>query len=223
MAPHPGKLERAIRVIDAISAWSGRITAWLILPLIAVMTYEICVRYLMRPTQWAFDLSYMLYGAMFMLGAAYTLYRGSHIRTDFLYQKWPVKVQALVDAACYLLLFFPGIAIFLWIGTEFAWQSWLREERSVGSSWMPIIYPLKAVLPDRHRDAAAAGRVGVPEVHLRAADRAAGWASTGRSKRSSARTSRWRSRRDEPGERSAAGCSWRCSPRSSPAFPSPSR
>ena len=147
MEPQDGKLVRAIRIIDAISDWSGRIFAWLILPLIFVMTWEICVRYLAHPTQWAYDLSYMLYGAMFMLGAAYTLRRGSHIRTDFLYQKWPVKTQALVDALCYLLLFFPGIALFLWIGAEFAWQSWVREERSVGSSWMPVIYPLKAVLP----------------------------------------------------------------------------
>ena len=147
MEPPRGKLVGAIRIIDAISEWSGRIFAWLIIPLIVVMTWEICVRYLAHPTQWAYDLSYMLYGAMFMLGAAYTLRRGSHIRTDFLYQTWPVKTQALVDALCYLFLFFPGIAIFLWIGTEFAWQSWLREERSVGSSWMPVIYPLKAVLP----------------------------------------------------------------------------
>jgi TRAP-type mannitol/chloroaromatic compound transport system permease small subunit len=147
MQTESGKVVRAIRIIDAISDWSGRVFAWLILPLIAVMTWEICVRYLAHPTQWAYDLSYMIYGAMFMLGAAYTLRRGSHIRTDFLYQKWPVKTQALVDALCYLLLFFPGIAIFLWIGTEFAWQSWVREERSVGSSWMPVIYPLKAVLP----------------------------------------------------------------------------
>ena len=140
-------LIRIIRLIDAISLWSGRVFAWLIVPLIFVMTYEIFVRYLRHPTQWAFDISYMLYGAMFMLGAAYTLRRGAHIRTDFLYQKWPIKVQAAVDAACYLLLFFPGIVIFLWIGTEFAWQSYVRDERSVGSSWMPIIYPLKAVLP----------------------------------------------------------------------------
>lgn len=147
MQAESGRLVRLIRLIDAISDWSGRVVAWLVLPLIAVMTWEICVRYLLRPTQWAFDLSYMLYGAMFMLGSAYTLYRGSHIRTDFLYQNWSVRTQATVDALCYLLLFFPGIAIFLWIGTEFAWQSWVREERSVGSSWMPVIYPLKAVLP----------------------------------------------------------------------------
>lgn len=147
MEPETTTLVRAIRLIDAISAWSGRIVAWLALPLIAVMTYEVVIRHVWRPTQWAYDLSYMIYGALFMLGAAYTLYRGAHIRTDFLYQKWPVRVQATVDALCYVLLFFPGIAIFLWVGTEFAWSSWLREERTVGSSWMPIIYPLKAVIP----------------------------------------------------------------------------
>lgn len=140
-------LERAIHRIDAITAWSGRLVAWLILPLIAAMTYEVTVRYVWEPTQWAYDISYMLYGTLFMLGAAYTLYRGAHIRTDFLYQKWPVRVQAAIDAACYLLLFFPGIAIFLWLGAEYAWTSWLRNERTVGSSWMPVIYPLKAVIP----------------------------------------------------------------------------
>lgn len=147
MDREPQALLRAIRLIDAISAWSGRIVAWLILPLIAAMAYEVVIRYLWQPTQWAYDLSYMMYGAMFMLGAAYTLYRGAHIRTDFLYQNWSVKTQATVDALCYLVLFFPGIALFLWIGGEFAYHSWIQNERSVGSSWMPIIYPLKGVIP----------------------------------------------------------------------------
>lgn len=142
-----GKLVQAIRTIDAASAWSGRIVAWLILPLIATMTWEVAIRHVATPTQWAYDISYMLYGALFMLGAAYTLYRGAHIRTDFLYQRWSVRTQATVDALCYLLLFFPGIAVFLWLGAEFAWASWLRDERTVGSSWMPVIYPLKAVIP----------------------------------------------------------------------------
>ena len=138
---------RVIRAIDAISRWSGVVVAWLIVPLIGVMCYEIAVRYLLHPTLWAYDLSYMIYGAMFMLGAAYTLYRGAHVRTDFLYQNWSVRTQAAVDAVCYLVFFFPGIAIFLWIGSDFAWRSYLQDERSVGSAWMPVIYPLKAVLP----------------------------------------------------------------------------
>jgi TRAP-type mannitol/chloroaromatic compound transport system permease small subunit len=140
-------LVRTVRVIDTISTWSGQIAAWLVVPLILVMSYEIAVRYLLQPTLWAYDVSYMLYGTSFMLGTAYTLRRGAHIRTDFLYQKWPVKVQAAVDAACYLLLFFPGIAVFLWIGSDFAWRSMLQGERSAGSAWMPVIYPLKAIIP----------------------------------------------------------------------------
>ena len=147
MQAEPETLLRVIRLIDAISVWSGRVVAWLIVPLIGAMTYEVMIRYLWQPTQWAYDVSYMLYGAMFMLGAAYTLYRGAHIRTDFLYQKWSVRTQATMDALCYLILFFPGIALFLWFGGEFAWASWIRGERTVGSSWMPVIYPLKAMIP----------------------------------------------------------------------------
>ena len=147
MKTESGALVRVIRGIDAISEWSGRIVGWLVIPLIGVMTWEILVRKVAQPTYWAFDLSYMLYGALFMLGSAYTLYRGSHIRTDFLYQTWPVKVQASVDAFCYLLLFFPGIAIFLWFATDWAIISWQRQERAMASAWMPALYPLKSVLP----------------------------------------------------------------------------
>jgi len=147
MTTESGALVRVIRGIDSVSEWSGRIAAWLVIPLIAVMSWEILVRKVARPTYWAFDLSYMLYGALFMLGTAYTLYRGSHIRTDFLYQGWPVKVQASVDAVCYLLLFFPGIAIFFWFATDWAIISWQREERAMASAWMPVLYPLKAVVP----------------------------------------------------------------------------
>ena len=147
MRTESGALVSVIRGIDAISEWSGRIAAWLVIPLIAVMTWEILVRKVARPTFWAYDLSYMLYGTLFMLGSAYTLYRGSHIRTDFLYQTWPVKVQASVDGFCYLFLFFPGIAIFLWLATDWAILSWERDERAMASAWMPALYPLKTVLP----------------------------------------------------------------------------
>ena len=91
MEQRDGWLIRTVRVIDAISTVSGHIVAWLVLPLIAIMSYELTVRYMLNPTLWAYDLSYMLYGAMFMLGTAYTLRRGAHIRTDFLYQDWPVR------------------------------------------------------------------------------------------------------------------------------------
>jgi TRAP-type mannitol/chloroaromatic compound transport system permease small subunit len=141
-------LERTLQRLDAISVWTARVSGWLILPLTFVLVYEVVSRkFFHRPTMWASDLSYMLYGTLFMLGAAYALQRGAHIRTDFLYRRWPVRAQGTVDAILYLLFFFPGIALFLWVGGEFAWTSWLQGERAITSSWRAPIYLLKMVIP----------------------------------------------------------------------------
>ena len=65
-----------IKVIDTIADWSGRIIAWLIIPMTLAVTYEVVARHFFRaPTIWTFDVTYMLYGTHFMLGTAYTLMR----------------------------------------------------------------------------------------------------------------------------------------------------
>jgi TRAP-type mannitol/chloroaromatic compound transport system permease small subunit len=70
----------AVRAIDRFSEWTGVAVAWLMVPLIAAVVYEVVARYAFAaPTIWSFDLTYMLYGAMFMLGAAYALRIGAHI------------------------------------------------------------------------------------------------------------------------------------------------
>ncbi len=139
---------RAIRVLDAISEGTGRLVAWLIFPMMLSLVYEVLARYAFRsPTLWAYDLTFMLYGTFFMLGAAYTLRRKAHIRTDFLYAKWSVRQQGAVDAALYLVFYFPALAIFLWVGWDYAAVSWARHERIVTSPWMPPVYPFKTVIP----------------------------------------------------------------------------
>jgi len=144
----PAVLLRIVGAIDAIAEGSGRIFAWLIIPLVASLTYEVLARYIFSaPTIWAYDLSYMLYGAHFMLGAGYTLLKGGHIRTDIFYQNWSPRTQGKVDALLYLLLFFPGMIFFFWMGGQEFWQAWSIGERSDASPWRPILYPLKATLP----------------------------------------------------------------------------
>jgi len=137
-----------IRVIDRISDWSGRIICWMIIPLVGSLAYEVFARYLFgAPTEWAYDISYMLYGSFFMLGAGYALFRGGHIRTDMLYQNWSPRTQGTVDAVCYLFLFFPAMLFLLWMGGQEAWHAWEIGERSDASPWRPILYPFKAVIP----------------------------------------------------------------------------
>ena len=144
--PYP-RLRAVIKIIDTISIWSGKTVGWLILPMVGSLVYEVIARYLFNaPTVWAYDMTYMLYGSFFMLGAAYTLQRKGHIRTDLLYGSWSPRRQGLTDAICYLLFFFPGMIVFLVVTWDFFDVSFGRGERVVSSPWMPVVYPLKGAM-----------------------------------------------------------------------------
>jgi TRAP-type mannitol/chloroaromatic compound transport system permease small subunit len=144
----PPALAKAIRIIDGISILSGKAVGWMILPMVFSLVYEVFARYLFNaPTIWAGDISQILYGMFFMLGSAYALQRQQHIRTDFIYGKWSVRTRGLVDAALYIVFYFPALVVFLWFGIEYAHRSILFNERIVTSAWMPIIWPLKLAIP----------------------------------------------------------------------------
>jgi TRAP-type mannitol/chloroaromatic compound transport system permease small subunit len=144
----PRWMSSIIVTIDTISLWTGRVVAWLTLPLMLVVVYEVMARYLFTaPTRWAYDISRMLYGAMFVLGAAYALSKGVHIRADFIYRRWSVKTQGWVDTLLYVVCYFPTMGIFLWVSTEWAWVSLSRGERGTDTAWMPLLGPLKSCVP----------------------------------------------------------------------------
>ena len=136
------------RVIDRISERFGKVVAWLCFPLVLALVYEVTARYVFKaPTEWAYDVTYMLYGTIFMLGAAFTLLKKGHIRTDFFYINWSPQRQGKTDTIMYVLFYFPAIVFFLVAGWDYAAHSWETFERTALSPWRPIIYPFKAVIP----------------------------------------------------------------------------
>ncbi|MBA4171110.1 MAG: hypothetical protein C0511_00275 [Hyphomicrobium sp.] len=139
---------RAVHTLDKAGLWSGTIVGWLIVPMIMSLVYEVIARYAFNaPTIWAYDMTFMSYGAFFMLGSAYTLMRGGHIRTDSFYGSWSPQTQGTVDAICYVLFFFPPLLCFLYVTWDYFLVSYGRNERSVTSPWLPLIWPLKATMP----------------------------------------------------------------------------
>ena len=141
-------LLRIIRTIDAFTDWTGKAVAWLILPLSLGLAYEVIARYgFDAPTIWAYDMSYMLYGTLFMLGAHYALLKGAHIRTDMLWEKFSDRKKGLIDAIAYVGFFFPAMIMIFASSIDEAWHAWLIGERSEQTAWRPILYPFKAVVP----------------------------------------------------------------------------
>ena len=148
LADAPLPVQWFVHKVDAFTAWTGRVVSWLTMPLIFAVVYEVILRYFFgNPTIWAYDLSYMLYGAIFMLGAAYTFLHKGHIRTDLFYQNWSPRTQAIVDTVFYFFIFFPGLVFFGWAGWQKTVHSWEIMERGGLSPWRPILYPYRAIIP----------------------------------------------------------------------------
>ncbi len=143
----PKWMAKSITSIDKFSKIIGNIVCWILMPLILAMTYEVIARKLfLAPTIWAYDISRFLYGALFMLGAGYALSKGVHIRADFLYRNFKVKNQGLIDFVLYILFYFPGLIVFLYMTTGFLQESIVRGERGMDTTWMPYMWPIKSCL-----------------------------------------------------------------------------
>jgi len=148
MTPTDSGLAAMARRIDQIAIWSGRLAAWLVIPMVLSLCYEVVARYVFNaPTQWAYDMTFMLYGSFFMLGSAFTLQRKGHVRTDSFYSNWSPRRQAGVDLACYVLMYLPFAAVFAVVGWEYFVKAWVTNETFVSSAWQPITWPFKLTMP----------------------------------------------------------------------------
>jgi len=139
---------RVVRAIDRFTDTTGTWVAWLNVPLMLAVSYEVVSRYAFNtPTLWAFDVTYMLYATIFMLGAAYALHKGAHIRTDFYFERWSVRTRGTIDTVAYVLLFFPSLFILLVVSGHEALYAFNIGETSEQTPWRPILWPFKAVVP----------------------------------------------------------------------------
>ncbi len=141
-------MQRLLLGIDRLSTFVGQTFAWAILVLTGVVVYEVFVRYVFRaPTSWGYDVSYMLYGTLFMMAGAYALSRNGHVRGDFLYRNFTPRTQAWFDLVLFILFFFPAIFAFMISGWHFFADSFRQNERSMFSPTGPVIWPFKLLIP----------------------------------------------------------------------------
>jgi TRAP-type mannitol/chloroaromatic compound transport system permease small subunit len=141
-------MTRLLWFIDTLNTWIGKAFAWLILVLTFGISYEVFVRYVLRaPTTWAFDMSYIMYGSMFLMAGAYALSRNGHVRADVVYRLWKPRTQAMMDLVLYFLFFLPAVAAWIYAGWAYAKFSIQFREVSIFSPAGVPVFPLKALIP----------------------------------------------------------------------------
>ena len=140
----PRGLLAILRVIDTFTDVSGMIIAWLTVPMVCAVAYEVIARYVYNaPTSWSYDVTYMLYGTLFMLGCAYALHKGAHIRTDFFWDSFSPRTKGIIDSIAYVLFFFPAFTALMIIGLHEANYSLQINEVSDQTPWRPLLWPLR--------------------------------------------------------------------------------
>ncbi|MGE3870749.1 MAG: TRAP transporter small permease subunit [Pseudorhodoplanes sp.] len=141
-------MQRFLLFVDLLSAWVGKSFGWLILVLTLGVSYEVFVRYVLSaPTTWAFDFSYITYGALFLMAGPYTLSRNGHVRADVAYRFWKPRTQAKMDLLLYIIFFLPAIAAFIYSGWNYAEMSIRFREVSIFSPAGVPVFPLKTLIP----------------------------------------------------------------------------
>lgn len=139
-------MRAAIRAIEYLTSSIGFAAAVLVAPLVVASCYEVFARYIFgAPTIWAFELGYMTMGAHFMLGAAFTLKRGAHIRIDLIYGNLHVKKRAWIDLIGYVGFLLPFLIVLTWYLWDYAYAAYLTGERTGQSAWSPAIWPFRMV------------------------------------------------------------------------------
>jgi TRAP-type mannitol/chloroaromatic compound transport system permease small subunit len=138
-------MKRLVSTIDGISIWFGKTSAWLTLPVIFVVAYEIIARYVFhRPTIWAVET--MIYGCaiIYVMAAAWALLEGRHVKIDMLYERFSPRGRAVLDSFTFLF-FLLYLGMMLWATSKFAYNSTIIFEES-DSPWRPPLWPMKVFM-----------------------------------------------------------------------------
>jgi len=132
--------------IDTISIWSGNIVSVIYPVVVALVVYEIIMRFVFNaPTIWSNEATVYLSALGYLLGGAYSLYYKAHVRVDILYLKFSPRVRAMLDVITFFFtLIYMGSLI--WFGSIYTWES-IKILEKTGSPWNPPIYPLKIAIP----------------------------------------------------------------------------
>ena len=134
------------QAIDALNEAFGRLIAPLIAIITLIVLFDITSRFVFgRPSDWAFDVTKMLFGAHFMLMAAYGLRHHVHVEVDVLKRLLSRKKQALLELVGYAVFFVPFIWMLLKYGWLFFERAFSRGETTYGMMSIPV-YPIKGVI-----------------------------------------------------------------------------
>lgn len=141
-------LHTIVRCIDNFTDHCGRILAWLTLGMAIITTLIVVLRY-------GFNIGSILaqesviymHGALFLLGAAYALKSGAHVRVDIFYRNFTPRMQAWINSLGGIVFLLPLCVFTLISSWDYTGESWAMRETSPEPGGIPAVFLLKSLIP----------------------------------------------------------------------------
>lgn len=134
------------RAIDRLNEIIGKTVMWAIFVAILVSAANAVVRKVFNTSSNAWlELQWYLFGAAFMLAAAYTLKQNEHIRIDIFYGTRSRRTQHWIDLFGHVLFLMPFVVLMAWMMVPYAWQAWKIGQVSTNAGGL-MIWPARAIL-----------------------------------------------------------------------------
>ncbi len=135
------------RAIDAMNSWIGRVVAWAIFLAVVVSTVNAIVRKVFATSSNAWlELQWILFGAVFLLCASWTLVANEHIRIDVVSNFLSKRTRNIIDVIGHSLFLLPITLVMMYYSWPFFWRSMLQNEQSTNAGGLPV-YPPKLLVP----------------------------------------------------------------------------
>lgn len=137
-----------VNKLDHLSLATGKLAAYLCLLMAAITGLVVILRYGFNIGSGALQesISY-LHAAVFMLGAAFTLQRGAHVRVDIFYRRCSRRRRAWIDSVGAIVLLMPLCVFIAWVSWDYVAQSWAIRESSADPGGLPAVFVLKSLVP----------------------------------------------------------------------------
>ena len=138
-------------MIDRVNGFFGQLASWLVVLMVLVGAFNAVARYLGRyigvnlSSNAYLELQWYLFSLVFLLGGAYALRVGAHVRVDVFYERASPRVRRWVNVLGALLLLLPFTLFTIWVATPFVRNSWRVLEGSPDPGGLPR-FPLKTMV-----------------------------------------------------------------------------
>lgn len=142
-----GILSSLVSAIDGFTEATGRFISWLTVLMVGLVVVVVVMRYFLELGSIALQESVTYIHAMvFMLGLAFTLKRGGHVRVDIFYRQFGARRKALVNLVGGLLFLMPVTVLIFVSSWDYVLSSWAFGETSSESNGLPFVYLLKTLM-----------------------------------------------------------------------------